>query len=236
MTERRPIAPNDSEQEINRIIAELDELESNREEPDLSRLAVYARHSDSFIRSKVALHLGFHPSEQADRLLLMLLHDREWLVRAEACESLGPSRSPKALERLKQTVEFDPSVIVRVYALLSIGDLAERLYGNPTADRRFVKRILLTHKPLSIKLACDAVLVQWGEPLFLQPLIQALSKRDANIRAATAHRLLELVNPERARIIALGVAKALLFEPPRGIGSTLAEVLDACRDALHPPE
>lgn len=94
MTGRRPIPPNDSEQEVNRIIAELDELESSREEPDLSRLAVYAGHSDSFIRSQVALLLGFHPSEQADRLLLTLLHDRDWLVRAEACESLGSSRSP----------------------------------------------------------------------------------------------------------------------------------------------
>lgn len=126
-------------------------------------------------------------------------------------------------------------MIVRVYALLSIGDLAERLYGDPTADRRFVKRILLTHKPLSIKLACDAVLVQWGDPLFLQPLIRALSKRDANIRAAAARCLLELVSSDRAKIIALGAAEALLFEPARGIGSTLAEVLTACRDALHPP-
>lgn len=236
MTRRRPIPRNDSEQEVNRIIAELDELESSREEPDLSRLAVYAGNPDSFVRLKVAELLGFHPSGQADRLLLTLLHDRDWLVRAEACESLGWSRSPEVLEKLKQAAEFDPSVAVRVYALLSIGDLAERLYGNPVADRRFVKRILLTHKSLHIKLACNAVLVQWGEPDFLRPLIGALSKREANIRAAAANRLLELVSPDRAKIIALGAAEALLFEPPRGIGSTLAEVLDACRDALHPSE
>ncbi|MCL2048654.1 MAG: HEAT repeat domain-containing protein [Defluviitaleaceae bacterium] len=94
----------------------------------LSILESYANDEDSYIRSVAAkILIDFADMEQGERLLRILINDSDYLVRTEAADSLSCSNSMEVVDLLKKHAKTDKTGMVRGYAIVSLGDIAQRL-------------------------------------------------------------------------------------------------------------
>lgn len=66
--------------------------------------------------------------EKAEQILLRLTKDKKWLVRADACDSLCISKSVETYNLLESMAKKDTSGCVREYAVLSLGEIANRIH------------------------------------------------------------------------------------------------------------
>ena len=91
----------------------------------MGKLKEIANEDDSFNRAMVAKILVNSESEEGEEILLKLTHDKDSLVRAEACDSLCIGETMETYERLRKLSEKDRVGLVRGYATIMI----------PTASR-----------------------------------------------------------------------------------------------------
>mgnify|MGYP000961758878 CR=1 FL=1 len=93
----------------------------------MGKLKEIANEDDSFNRAMVAKILVNSESEEGEEILLKLTHDKDSLVRAEACDSLCIGETMETYERLRKLSEKDRVGLVRGYATISLSDISEGL-------------------------------------------------------------------------------------------------------------
>lgn len=98
------------------------------DEKDLSILNKLSYDKDAYIRSVVAEALVVSEDEKAEQILLRLTKDKTWVVRADASDSLCISKSVETYNLLESMAKKDTSECVRGYAVLSLGEIANRIH------------------------------------------------------------------------------------------------------------
>lgn len=94
--------------------------------PDASRAAAQSLgDSATIIRATAARAVLSLPSEEAARLLLPLLQDKQEFVRREAAYALGLTRSPATVEALSVALARDKEAGVRGAAAVALGQIAD---------------------------------------------------------------------------------------------------------------
>ena len=110
-------------EEITYKLKALEKIE-NKSQPELtkldfSELLSLAQDSNSEIRSRVAQILASIPCQHSENILLLLINDKEELVRVNACDSLSFSTSIDTLKLLLKKVKHE-TWLVRMYAISSV--------------------------------------------------------------------------------------------------------------------
>ena len=87
-----------------KVLARLDDkaYEEEFDEDDYSILKELSYDKELTIRALVARILVDSSDEKGEEILLRLTNDKEWLVRTEACDSLGISESVTTYNILKK--------------------------------------------------------------------------------------------------------------------------------------
>lgn len=87
-----------------KVLARLDDkaYEEEFDEDDYSILKELSYDKELTIRALVARILVDSSDEKGEEILLRLTNDKEWLVRADACDSLGISESVTTYNILKK--------------------------------------------------------------------------------------------------------------------------------------
>ena len=108
------------------------------DENDLTKLEYLAKDKDDEIRGYIASVLILSNSIYSEKILKNLMNDKDELVRANACDSLGSFSSAELINLMKDHIQKDKSSLVRGYAALSLVDISQKL-----ADRTHNVRIYL---------------------------------------------------------------------------------------------
>lgn len=126
------------------------------------------------IRLAVSEVLALFPTEESEKILLNLLNDSDFLVRASACDSLYFSVAQETLQKLKKSAR-DKRHLVRGYAVLSIGDVQRNIKVNnkPTID--FLKDIEKKEKSRWVKTAVYSSMFVLGETSYFKKLVNTIN-------------------------------------------------------------
>lgn len=132
---------------------------------------------------------------------------KDYLVRANACDSVGMFRDDEVLRQLIYTFEHDENAIVRAYGLFSIGDIMEG-YGQ---DEKllYMKNLqdaIQGEKSLHVKIAAYAVSCRLGEECYIGKLLSLLRHDDYIIRCSVLHCLQDIVNDKNKEDIRRAIA------------------------------
>lgn len=115
------------------------------------------------VKVRVAEILGISNSLIAERILIKLLSDKDELVRANACDSLGASNSMEVLNLLKNKTIKDKSTLVRGYCILSIENIAYNMRYNKKELREFWGNALMKEKIHWVKIHLYKALYNLGD-------------------------------------------------------------------------
>ena len=90
--------------EKEKILRQIEEksYEEELDENDYSILNKFSYDKEGFISALVAVLLVESSDEKGEEILLRLTNDKEWLVRADACDSLCISESVTTYNLLKK--------------------------------------------------------------------------------------------------------------------------------------
>ena len=181
---------------------------------------------DGELRQRIAESLINAPPAEAWPLLQRLAGDGEWLVRAEACQSLGANDGREAEELLLDRALHDPEELVRVYAVLSLGELLER--RPPEGRGRILEALRAlegTEKSPRLRLAlCEALYRADPAEACLAEIFCALGSPDYTLRCSALNSLGALLCPENREEIRRAVLRLKETEPTRAVQSTIARL------------
>jgi len=155
-------------------------------------LALLATGEDERLRSGVAEMLVVSASERAERLLVKLLEDEAELVRANACESLGNSRSPEVLRLLQIKLLRDKSSLVRGCAASAAVNIARSADALADELQMVMKQALAREKVLWVKVHLYRGLYLLGERACLQAIREQLNSRSFRVRSLAGKIVQEL--------------------------------------------
>ncbi|CAM3583493.1 MULTISPECIES: HEAT repeat domain-containing protein [Saccharibacillus] len=190
-----------SEQQVPNALDRLFLMQQNEESADYNFLEKSSRDSDEFVRMEAAVALGFHYNVRAEGMLIRLADDSDWLVRTEACDSLGRGESEAVLSVLERKIRQDRSALVRAYAIHSYGDAAEALRCDPEDVAAFLESRLPREKSHWTRLALFKVLYRCGREAYLNDLLDGLKLAAFNKRCTAGNNLKEVINAANYRTI-----------------------------------
>lgn len=145
------------------------------------------------VRLRVCELLGGFPSEYHEKILLGLINDDDYIVRASACDSLSWSRSPLVLDALSDAMQ-DSVNLVRGYAVLSFADVQRNISSNCKESISFLESFLIKEKNSWVRISIYRSLLLLGETKYLNEfLLQAYDKKYEN-RCFFLNLLEELVS------------------------------------------
>ena len=169
----------DKDQFLMELYEEAYETEISDEQ--MGKLKEIANEDDSFNRAMVA------------KILLKLTHDKDSLVRAEACDSLCIGETMETYERLKKLSEKDRVGLVRGYATISLCDISEGL--NMQSDTiKFLESRLDVEKVVFVRINLYTALYKMGKREYLKQLVQLLDVPRYQNRGAVANSLGEILD------------------------------------------
>ncbi len=199
---------------------------------DVAALAGTLPHCDGDLRQRIAESLINADPEEAWPLLKRLSDDGEWLVRTEACQTLGDNDGEAAAELLLDRAAHDPEELVQVYALHSLGELLER--GGPKKRARLTEALLAMEreeKSPRLRLALQEALYRGdrGEAR-LGEILQALKSPDYTLRCSALNSLEILLTPENREPIYQEILRLKKTEPTPAVQSAIARLEQVCRE------
>ena len=112
------------------------------DENDLTKLEYLAKDKDDEIRGYIASVLILSNSIYSEKILKNLMNDKDELVRANACDSLGSFSSAELINLMKDHIQKDKSSLVRGYAALSLVDISQKLADRTHNVRIYLDKIL----------------------------------------------------------------------------------------------
>ena len=126
------------------------------------------------IRLEVSEVLALFPTEESEKILLNLLNDSDFLVRASACDSLYFSIAQETLQALKRSAQ-DNRYLVRGYAILSVGDVQRNIKVNNKSTVDFLKDIEKKEKSRWVKTAVYRSMFILGETSYFKKLVNTIN-------------------------------------------------------------
>lgn len=152
---------------------------TNLDDNDWMMLSVLSNDENQEIRLEVSEVLALFPTIESEKILLNLLNDSDYLVRASACDSLYFSLSQETLKKLKLMTK-DSRYLVRGYAVLSIGDVQKNVKVNKKPTIKFLKTLETEEKSRWVKIAVYRSLFILEEVSYIDKLICAIN--DSNYK------------------------------------------------------
>ncbi len=201
-------------------IARLENEDFAFEGLDQKMITKLAQHEDSEVRCLVAEVLWQYSNDFCDGILLQMLTDADELVRCNACDSLGASRNvaciPSLLNRLA-----DESELVRCYAVMGASDIILSTQAQKNQYAGTFKKALKKEKGI-VRIACLAVLVQFGERRHLRKIFGVLRAADYHHQIFAANALGDLKNEKNKRRIERALKKAYQPDIPVSVKEAFA--------------
>ena len=153
-----------------------------------------------FIRDLVAVILVESSDEKGEEILLRLTNDKDWLVRADACDSLCISESVTTYNLLKKIAKKDTSGYVRGYAILSLGDIADKI-NKEDELLEYLEDRLKHEKVQFTKINIYAVLYNLGQKEYFDKLLSMINSKKYTNRCAVVVSLQEIANESNRDMI-----------------------------------
>ena len=188
--------------EKEKILRQIEEksYEEELDENDYSILNKLSYDKEVFIRDLVAVILVESSDEKGEDILLRLTNDKEWLVRADACDSLCISVSVTTYNLLKKIAKKDTSGYVRGYAILSLGDIADKINKEDELIE-FLEDRLKYEKVEFTKINIYAVLYNLGRKEYFDKLLSMINSKKYTNRCAVVVSLQEIANESNRDMI-----------------------------------
>ncbi len=174
--------------------------EEDLDEKDFGILNQLSYDKDVYIRAVVAAVLVESKDDIGEEILLRLTKDHDWLVRADACDSLCISKSPTTYQLLKKIAREDTSSLVRGYAIISLKDIAIRIHKEKEAIE-FLKSRLTNEKAEFTRINIYSELYCLGQKEYLTNLLEMANSKRYQNRSAVVSSMEEIVNVENKDII-----------------------------------
>lgn len=174
--------------------------EEDLDEKDLGILNQLSYDKSDLVRMIVAKVLVESRDKKGEEILLRLTKDHDWLVRVEACDSLCISKSLETYNCLKNIAEEDTSGLVRGYAILSLGDIAEKIHRKEDLIK-FLQKRRINEKIQFTQINVYTVLYKLGLKENLMNLLSMFHSQKYNNRCAVVSCLQEVMNVENKDII-----------------------------------
>ena len=185
-----------------KVLARLDDkaYEEEFDEDDYSILNELSYDKELTIRALVAKILVDSSDEKGEEILLRLTNDKDWLVRADACDSLCISESVTTYNLLKKIAKKDTSGYVRGYAILSLGDIADN-FNKEDELIEFLEDRLKYEKVEFTKINIYAVLYNLGRKEYFDKLLSMINSKKYTNRCAVVVSLQEIANESNRDMI-----------------------------------
>ena len=180
---------------------------------------------DSDNRASVARILVNSNSKEGEEILSRLARDKDSLVREEACDSLCISKSVTTYELLKKIAEKDKNGKVRGYAIMSLGEIADRIHMQKDLEK-FLDNKLINEEILFTKICIYAVLYNLGKIEYLTNLLIMINEKNYCNRCAVVERLSEVINAENKEVIRTALIERKKIEKTWEVISTIDRVLE----------
>lgn len=179
------------------------EQKSKLDKTDLKTLQMLSSSLDHEIRLRVAQILVDTGEDQACQILLTLSEDTDELVRANACDSLGIFSNMTVRRHLYNIAIHDKSSLVRMYAVLSLGDII--INGQLDDKKTGVKKLvcaLKREKTIRVKLAYAQTLYLLGCDEYFDFLAEQVDNKRYQNRMLAIKALCRIINPStKQRIV-----------------------------------
>ncbi len=184
------------------LLLDLEEksYEEELDERDYSILNELSYDKDVFIRDRVAEILVESSDEKGEEILLRLTNDNDWLVRADACDSLCISESVTTYNLLKKIAKKDTSGYVRGYAILSLGDIADN-FNKEDELIEFLEDRLKHEKVQFTKITIYNVLYNLGRKEYFDNLVSMLNSKKYLNRGSVVNSLNDIANEDNRDMI-----------------------------------
>ena len=188
--------------EKEKILRQIEEksYEEELDENDYSILNKLSYDKEVFIRDLVAVILVESSDEKGEEILLRLTNDKEWLVRADACDSLCISESVTTYNLLKKIAKKDTSGYVRGYAILSLGDIADKI-NKEDELLEYLEDRLKHEKVQFTKINIYAVLYNLGRKEYFDNLVSMLNSKKYQNRNSVVNSLNDIANEDNKDMI-----------------------------------
>lgn len=188
--------------EKEKILRQIEEksYEEELDENDYSILNKLSYDKEVFIRDLVAVILVESSDEKGEEILLRLTNDKEWLVRADACDSLCISESVTTYNLLKKIAKKDTSGYVRGYAILSLGDIADKI-NKEDELLEYLEDRLKHEKVQFTKINIYAVLYNLGRKEYFDNLVSMLNSKKYLNRGSVVNILNYIANEDNRDMI-----------------------------------
>ncbi len=202
----------------------LDTLDKEWLEPaDVKHLEEIILKCDAELRRTIAESLINTEPTDSWPLLQMLTQDKEFLVRAEACQSLSVNCSKCSFDLLLNVCTNDPDSIVRAYAM---GSVAEILKAQTEEDVKkavkIFKQMKQDSKDSRIHLAiCEVLYKVYGETNLLEEIAGYFEDLDYRIRCTALNHMIYLLTTQNKDFIHERIMELKQKECSRAVQSTI---------------
>lgn len=176
------------------------------DEIELDKLIRLSQHKDAEIRNWTAVLLSPNYSPEAEQTLLALLKDKDYLVRTNACDSLGESSNKEIIPILLGCLS-DKSELVRGYAALSVADIALSTGSKAGDIIKSLENAINNEKKKWTSVCYYEALYRMGEEKYFDHIVKELKNRDYIVRICAVSALKEIKNCNNKQAI-----DALLIE------------------------
>lgn len=192
---------------------------------DLEKLELLALHKNKEVRNRTAIVLGLINNKKSEDILLRLLKDKDYLVRANACDSLSNSHDESIIPILFKYIN-DPSELVRGYAILCITDIVNSigLSSKDIIDK--LEDMMKKEKKEWVLLAYYRALYMLGNKRFLSYLINGLNSADYKVQIFSINTLKELKNDSNYVEINSALLDRLAKSDPISVKDALNKALE----------
>ena len=188
--------------EKEKILRQIEEksYEEELDENDYKILNELSYDKEVMIRDLVAEILVESSNENGEEILLRLTNDKEWLVRADACDSLCISESVTTYNLLKKIAKKDTSGYVRGYAILSLGDIADKI-NKEDELLEYLEDRLKHEKVQFTKINICTVLYNLGRKEYFGKLLSMINSKKYTNRGAVVNCLKYIANESNRDMI-----------------------------------
>lgn len=193
---------------------------------DMNFLLDLSCSSSSEVRAQIAEILGTlwntDYKNEAHRILIKYLFDRDSLVRACACDAIGGTDGRDVLPILELHVRKDKNVLVRGYAASSIARVVINSGGTKERYIVYLTECVKFERLAWVRLNLYYALFILGENRFLLPIIKALFNKYYKIRGLAVSCLRDLINAQNKKFIHAFLRLALRDEETVIVRSMIA--------------
>lgn len=152
----------------------------------------YSLNSSSDVKYAICELLANFPCRQSEDILLTMLNDDDYIIRASACDSLKFSLSVEVIDCLVALLH-DKNKIVRGFAALSIGDIQKKCNISTVETINLLEFFFKKEHSVWSKTAIARSLFLLGEYSYESVLLSSINNRFYTIRSFALNLIIELI-------------------------------------------